>query len=87
MDAHFANRSPVDTTSLFPCVRHSTLVSVQTGTTLARVTGELTFEHRIVLIVREYLQIHNELPVTFHWYGYEVWRDEEKLYSYRFSEK
>jgi hypothetical protein len=69
-------------TSLFPCVRNSTLVSVQTGATRARVTGELTFEHGIVLIVREYLQIQNELPVTFHWYGYEVWQGEEKLYSY-----
>ena len=69
-------------TSSFPCVRRSTLVLVQTEATRARVTGELTFEHGIVLIVREYLQIHNDLPVTFHWYDYGVLRDEEKLYSY-----
>ena len=37
----------------FPSVRRSTLTFIRKGTSLARVSGELSFEHEIRLVVRE----------------------------------
>ena len=51
------------------------------GASLARITGELRFEHDVRLVVRERIQFHR-LPVIIDWYGYEVWRGGEKLYWY-----
>jgi len=39
----------------FPSIRHSTLTFVRRGASLARVSGELHFDHAIRLIVRERL--------------------------------
>ena len=44
-------------------------------------TGELYFEQGIRLVVRERI-LYRRLPVVIDWYGYEVWRGEEKLYWY-----
>jgi hypothetical protein len=65
----------------FPSVRHSTLTFVKRGASLARVSGELHFDHGLRLVIRERL-VFDRLPVTIDWYGYEVWRGEEKLYWY-----
>ncbi len=65
----------------FPSVRSSTLVFIRRGATLARVTGEIQFEQGIKLVVRERL-LYNNLPLNIHWYGYEVWQNDEKLYWY-----
>lgn len=65
----------------YPSIRHSTLTLVRRGAALARVSGELFFDHGIRLIVRERLT-YDRLPVIIDWYGYEVWRHEEKLYWY-----
>ncbi|HIE00700.1 MAG TPA: hypothetical protein EYP59_10500 [Thiotrichaceae bacterium] len=65
----------------FPLVRSSTLVFIRRGATLARVTGELQFEQGIKLVVRERL-LYNNLPLIIHWYGYEVWQNDEKRYWY-----
>ena len=65
----------------FSSVRRSTLTFVRRGTSLARVAGELYFDHAIRVIVRERL-VYARLPVVMDWYGYEVWRGEEKLYWY-----
>jgi hypothetical protein len=65
----------------FPSIRHSTLTLVRRGASLARVSGELRFDHATRLVVRERLTF-DRLPVTIDWYGYEVWRGEEKLYWY-----
>lgn len=65
----------------FPSVRHSTLTFVRRGASLARVSGELHFDHGLRLVIRERL-VFDRLPVTIDWYGYEVWRGEEKLYWY-----
>ncbi len=54
---------------------------IRRGTSLARVVGEIFFDQSIRLIVRERL-IYDRLPITVDWYGYEVWRHEEKLYWY-----
>ncbi len=45
---------------------------------MARVTGELQFEHGIKLVVRERV-LYNNLLLAIHWYGYEVWQNDEKL--------
>ncbi len=65
----------------FPSVRSSTLVFIRRGATLARVTGEVQFEQGIKLVVRERL-LYNNLPLNIHWYGYEVWQNDEKRYWY-----
>ena len=66
---------------LFSSVRRSTLTFVRRGTSLARVAGELYFDHDIRVIVRERL-VYSRLPAVIDWYGYEVWRGAEKLFSY-----
>lgn len=68
-------------TEQFPAVRHSTVTFVRVGATLARVAGDLFLEGSFRIVVRERL-LYNRLPLTIEWYGYEVWKDEEKLYWY-----
>jgi hypothetical protein len=65
----------------FPSVRRSTVTFSRRGASLARVAGELHFDHEIRLIVRERILYHR-LPATIDWYGYEVWQSGEKLYWY-----
>lgn len=65
----------------FPAIQRSTMVLVRRGATLARVAGELIFDHSYRLVVRERL-VFDRLPVVIHSYGYEVWRDGEKLFWY-----
>ncbi len=68
-------------TEQFPSVRSSTIVFIRRGVTMARVTGELQFEHGIKLVVRERI-LYNDLSLAIHSYGYEVWQNNEKLYWY-----
>jgi hypothetical protein len=68
-------------TEQFPAVRRSTVALIRRGATLARVAGELYFDHDVRLVVRERL-VYHRLPVVIDWYGYEVWRGNEKLYWY-----
>ena len=68
-------------TEQFPVIRHSTVTFVRVGATLARVAGELYFDGSVRIVVRERL-LYDRLPLTIEWYGYEVWKDEEKLYWY-----
>lgn len=65
----------------FPSIRRSTVTFVRRGATLARVAGELLFDHEIRLVVRERV-VYDRLPALIDSYGYEVWRSEEKLYWY-----
>ncbi len=65
----------------FPTIQQSSLVLVRRGSTLARVAGEITFEHGFRLIVRERL-VFGRLPVLIDSYGYEIWQDSEKLCWY-----
>ncbi len=68
-------------TEQFPAVHRSTVALIRRGATLARVAGELYFDHDVRLVVRERL-VYHRLPVVIDWYGYEVWRGNEKLYWY-----
>ena len=65
----------------FPSIRRSTVVLSRRGATLARVSGELFFDHDLRLVIRERL-VFQRLPVVIDAYGYEVWRGREKLYWY-----
>lgn len=65
----------------FSSVVRSSLACIRRGSTLARVTGELYFEHEVRLVVRERL-VFDRLPVVIDGYGYEVWRGDKKLYWY-----
>jgi hypothetical protein len=68
-------------TEQFPAVRRSTVAFIRRGATLARIAGELYFDHNVRLVVRKRL-VYHRLPVVIDWYGYEVWRGNEKLYWY-----
>ena len=68
-------------TDQFPSVRRSRVRLVRRGATLARVIGELYFDGDVRLVVRERL-VYHRTPVVIDWYGYEVWRGNEKLYWY-----
>ena len=65
----------------FPSIKHSSITFVRRGISLARIAGELHFDHGIRIIVRERI-LYNRLPVIISWYGYEIWRNNEKLYWY-----
>jgi len=65
----------------FPAIRRSTLTFVRLGASLARIAGELHFDHGIRVVVRERFLYHR-LPAVLDWYGYEVWQGDEKLYWY-----
>lgn len=64
----------------FPSVRRSTVTFIRRGASLARVAGELHFDHEIRLVVRQ--RILYRLPAIIDEYGYEVWQGEDKLYWY-----
>ena len=64
-------------TDAFPSVRHSTITFTRKGASLARISGELFFEHNIHVVVRERI-IYHRTPVIIDWYGYEVWQDENR---------
>ena len=68
-------------TQQFPSIRQSTLVITRRGASLARVSGELQFDHGVRLIVRGRILYHR-LPAVIDEYGYEVWQDKDKLYWY-----
>lgn len=68
-------------TEQFPAVKRSTVTFVRRGISLARVVGELYFDQDFRIVVRERILSHR-LPVIMDWYGYEVWRGEEKLFWY-----
>lgn len=65
----------------FPSIRRSTITFIRLGSSLARVAGELYFKNDIQLVVRERV-LYRSLPIILDWYGYEVYRGEEKLYWY-----
>ena len=68
-------------TEQFPSVIRSTVVLIRIGATLARITGELYFDHELRIVVRQRI-VYDRLPAVIDWYGYEIWRGQEKLYWY-----
>ena len=66
---------------LYPSIKHSTVIMVRRGSSLARVTGELVFDGTIRLVMRERLVLDRR-PIALDWYGYEVWHGTGKLYWY-----
>ncbi|HHB91099.1 MAG TPA: hypothetical protein ENK60_07295 [Anaerolineae bacterium] len=68
-------------TERYPSIQRSTVIFVRRGATLARVSGELVFDHGFRLVIRERLVFHR-LPGVIDWYGYEIWRGNEKLCWY-----
>lgn len=68
-------------TEQFPAIQRSTITLIRRGASLARVAGELDFAQNFRLVLRERI-VYDRLPVVIDWYGYEVWRREEKLYWY-----
>ena len=62
-------------------IRRSHLVLTRRGHSLARVSGEVFFDHEIRLVILERLT-YDRLPMSIDGYGYEVWRGNEKLYWY-----
>jgi len=65
----------------YPKIAHSTVAFIRIGMTLARLIGEIEFEAGYRLVIRERL-VYTRLPAVIYWYGYEVWKGEERLYWY-----
>ena len=65
----------------FPAIRRSTLTFARLGASLARVAGELYFDHDVRLVVRERL-LYDRSPLIIDWYGYEVCHGKEMLFWY-----
>jgi hypothetical protein len=65
----------------FKTIRHSTLTLVRRGASLGRIAGELHFDQAVRLVMRERI-LFDRLPLVIDWYGYELWRENEKLFWY-----
>jgi hypothetical protein len=65
----------------FVAIASSTLVVYQADDNFATVYGELYFADGYRLVVRERLNLSQQ-PLTIVGYGYEIWRNSEKLYWY-----
>jgi len=65
----------------FPSIKRSTVTLVKRGASLARVSGEINFEKGYRLVVRERLLFHCS-PIIINWYGYEIWKEDEKICWY-----
>ncbi len=65
----------------YTSIQRSTLTFVRRGSALARVAGELFFAGNFRIIIRERI-VYPRYPALIDWYGYEVWRGDEKLYWY-----
>ena len=65
----------------FPAIRRSTLMFARFGASLARVAGELYFDHDVRAVVRERL-LYDRSPLIIDWYGHEVWQGEDLLFWY-----
>ena len=65
----------------YSSVQRSTIAFVRRGASLARVAGELYFDHKFFIVVRERI-LFQRLPVVIDWYGYEVWQGDQKLFWY-----
>ena len=53
-------------TEQFPSIRRSTVTFIRLGATLARVAGELYFDQRVRVVVRERVLYHR-LPAVIDW--------------------
>jgi hypothetical protein len=65
----------------YPIVASSSLVVFQADENFATVRGDLYFVDGYRLVVRERLNMAAQ-PLVILSYGYEVWRNAEKLYWY-----
>ena len=65
----------------FPIIRLSTLTVIRQARDVATVEGELFFHNGFRLRVQEVVRF-DVTPPQITWYGYEVWRGDEKLYWY-----
>jgi hypothetical protein len=65
----------------FTSIRQCTLTFVRLGASLGRVAGNLEFDRGLRLAVRERV-LFARLPLVIDWYGYEVWKNETKLFWY-----
>ena len=63
----------------YPQIKVSTLVLKRTGKMFGELSGQVFFDDDIRLFVKERLDFKN---AVIKGYGYEVWRETEKLYWY-----
>jgi len=65
----------------FPGIESSSLVVIQRGKRIAGLQGELIFAHGYRLVIRERLSYDAD-QVVIESYGYELWRNAEKIAWY-----
>ena len=65
----------------FPSIERSTLVIIRRGKRTALLQGEIVFAKGYRIALKERLSYDDD-PVVIEDYGYELWRDNEKLAWY-----
>ncbi len=65
----------------FSVIQRSTLVVIRRGTQVAVLQGELTFDHGYRINLKERLSSETG-SVVIEAYGYELWRDADKISWY-----
>jgi hypothetical protein len=65
----------------FPSIKHSTIVLIRRGISLAKSIGEIQFDKGFRLVVRERL-LFDRQPGIMDWYGYEIWKGDKKISWY-----
>jgi hypothetical protein len=65
----------------FPSLRRSTLTVVRRGANAARLAGEIELANGCRIVIREKLSFAGTSGLIKS-YGYEIWRESEKLYWY-----
>jgi hypothetical protein len=65
----------------FPIIRQTTLVLIQRGRRIAILQGDILFDHGYRLSIKERLS-DEAGHMWIEAYGYEIWRDSEKIAWY-----
>jgi hypothetical protein len=65
----------------FPSIQRSTLVIIRRGKRIAVLQGEIFFTNGFRISLKERLS-YDDGPVAIEDYGYELWRNDEKLAWY-----
>ncbi|WP_423224928.1 toxin-antitoxin system TumE family protein [Candidatus Amarolinea aalborgensis] len=73
----FVYRLPHDVATVI----YSTLIIARRGARMATLAGEIAFAGGYRIVIRERLTFDNG-PLMIEQYGYEAWRNNEKLYWY-----
>jgi hypothetical protein len=65
----------------FTSIKRSSIALIRKGASLARVSGEIFFAREFRIVIRERILYHCT-PIVVDWYGYEIWKGDQKICRY-----